>query len=135
MRLSTSEKEEIIRLVDRSELGVNKTLRELPRDDLIQDGAGAASNWKEQEADEERGDDLPVAEAARVPCPAAVSLMICSWTQTNRSLRAKPRRTCCWSGATFIGLVFWMNSAVTGGPPSRSWRSPHSTGPMRDWSP
>jgi transposase InsO family protein len=29
MRLSTSEKEEIIRLVDRSELGVNKTLREL----------------------------------------------------------------------------------------------------------
>lgn len=29
MRLSASEKEEIIRLVDRSELGVNKTLREL----------------------------------------------------------------------------------------------------------
>ena len=29
MRLTTSEKEEIIRLVDRSELGVNKTLREL----------------------------------------------------------------------------------------------------------
>ncbi len=29
MRLSVSEKEEIIRLVDRSELGVNKTLREL----------------------------------------------------------------------------------------------------------
>jgi transposase len=29
MRLSAQEKEEIIRLVDRSELGVNKTLREL----------------------------------------------------------------------------------------------------------
>ena len=29
MRLSASEKEEIIRMVDRSELGVNKTLREL----------------------------------------------------------------------------------------------------------
>ncbi len=29
MRLSASEKEEIIRLVDRSEVGVNKTLREL----------------------------------------------------------------------------------------------------------
>jgi transposase-like protein len=29
MRVSVQEKEEIIRLVDRSELGVNKTLREL----------------------------------------------------------------------------------------------------------
>jgi putative transposase len=29
MRLTAQEKEEIIRLVDRSELGVNKTLREL----------------------------------------------------------------------------------------------------------
>ena len=29
MRVSAAEKEEIIRLVDRSELGVNKTLREL----------------------------------------------------------------------------------------------------------
>ena len=42
--------------------------------------------------------------------------MNCSCTQTNRSSRAKPRLTRFWSGATDTGLVFWMNSAVTGGP-------------------
>jgi hypothetical protein len=31
---------------------LNQNLSDLPRDDLIADGAGAGSNWKEQEADE-----------------------------------------------------------------------------------
>src|SRR5260370_1281091 len=63
---------------------------------------------------------------------AAVSVRNCSCTQTNRSLRAKPRRTSPDSGATTIGLVFWMKSAVTGGPSPRSRLSPGRIGPMRD---
>src|SRR6266481_1956584 len=42
----------------------------------------------------------------------AVSVMNCSWTQTNRSSRAKPRFTRSCSGATESGLVFWMESAA-----------------------
>ena len=64
----------------------------------------------------------------------AVSVMTCSCTTVNRSSRAKPRLTTSWSGATVTGLVFWMNSAVTGGPPRSASASPVSTAPMRDWS-
>ena len=60
--------------------------------------------------------------------------MNCSCTQTNRSSRAKPAFTLRCSGATCTGFMFWMNSAVTGGPPLMSSGSPVSTGPMRDWS-
>ena len=38
------------------------------------------------------------------------------------------------SGETTIGFVFWINSAVTGGPSPRSRLSPDRIGPMRDWS-
>ena len=62
----------------------------------------------------------------------AVAVMNCSCTQTNRSSRAKPAFTLRCSGATCTGLVFWMKSAVTGGPSLRSSGSPVSTGPMRD---
>ena len=55
------------------------------------------------------------------PC-GAVSVMTCSWTTVKRSSRAKPRLTTSWSGATDIGLVFWMSSAVTGGPPHSASR-------------
>ena len=47
---------------------------------------------------------------------AAVSVITCSWTQTKRSSRAKPRFTFFCSGATDTGLVFWISIAVTGGP-------------------
>src|SRR3982074_93748 len=50
----------------------------------------------------------------------AVSVKNCSWTQTNRSSRSNPRLTRFWSGATETGLVFWMNSAVTGGAPRQA---------------
>ncbi|HET9239061.1 MAG TPA: M48 family metalloprotease [Oligoflexus sp.] len=53
---------DIIPILDRSDLELmavrsrmselNQALRDIPREDLIQDGPGAASNWKEQEADE-----------------------------------------------------------------------------------
>src|SRR5579863_187097 len=42
--------------------------------------------------------------------------MNCSCTQTKRSARRKPWCTRPESGATTIGLVFWMKSAVTGDP-------------------
>ena len=47
---------------------------------------------------------------------SAVSVMNCSCTATNRSSRAKPSRTLACSGATVIGLVFWISIAFTGGP-------------------
>jgi predicted SprT family Zn-dependent metalloprotease len=53
---------DIVPILDRSDLELmavrsrlselNQALRDIPREDLIQDGPGAASNWKEQEADE-----------------------------------------------------------------------------------
>ena len=53
----------------------------------------------------------------------------------RRDRRArKPSRTSSDSGATTIGLVFWIRSAVTGGPSPRSRLSPVRIGPMRDWS-
>ena len=61
----------------------------------------------------------------------AVAVMNCSCTHTNRSSRAKPAFTLRCSGATCTGFMFWMNSAVTGGPPLRSSGSPVRTGPMR----
>jgi hypothetical protein len=42
--------------------------------------------------------------------------------------------TFSWSGATETGLVFWMRSAVTGGPFASASGSPHRMAPMRDWS-
>src|SRR6202012_3145253 len=45
----------------------------------------------------------------------AVSVMNCSCTTVNRSGRANPWRTSACSGATVIGLVFWINIALTGG--------------------
>ena len=44
------------------------------------------------------------------------------------------RAPCSISGQTTIGLVFWISSAVTGGPSPRSRLSPVRIGPMRDWS-
>ncbi len=67
-------------------------------------------------------------------CIAAVSVMICSWTQAKRSSRAKPRLTFSCSGATDIGLVFWISIAVTGGPPRSVSVSPERIAPIRDWS-
>ncbi len=64
----------------------------------------------------------------------AVSVMNCSWTQTNRSSRAKPRFTRSCSGATDTGLVFWISIAVTGGPWRRASGSPVRTRPICDWS-
>jgi hypothetical protein len=64
----------------------------------------------------------------------AVSVMNCSCTQVKRSLRPRPSRQSLVSGQTAAGLVFWTSSAVTGGPPPRSWGSPVMTGPKRDWS-
>lgn len=53
---------DIVPILDRSDLELmavrsrlselNQALQDIPREDLIQDGQGAASNWKEQEADE-----------------------------------------------------------------------------------
>ena len=65
---------------------------------------------------------------------AAVSVINCSWTQTKRSSLSNPSRTLSEDGETIIGLVFWINMAVTGGPPCRSIGLPHKTSPIRDWS-
>ena len=64
----------------------------------------------------------------------AVAVMNCSCTHTNKSSRAKPAFTLRCSGATWTGLVFWVNSTVTGGPSLMSAGSPVRIGPMRDWS-
>ena len=65
---------------------------------------------------------------------AAVSVRNCSCTQVNRSSRAKPLCTSSSSGQTIAGLVFWISSAVTGGPPFSAAGSPVRIGPRRDWS-
>ena len=61
---------------------------------------------------------------------SAVSVMNCSWTTVKRSSRAKPARVSVWSGATLTGLVFWMKSALTGGPPFSARASPVRIGPI-----
>ena len=60
--------------------------------------------------------------------------MNCSCTATNRSSRAKPWRTSACSGATVIGLVFWISIALTGGPPCSASASPVRMRPILDWS-
>ena len=62
----------------------------------------------------------------------AVSVMNCSCTAMNRSSRANPWRTSACSGATVIGLVFWISIALTGGPPSAPPASPVRIRPICD---
>ena len=62
----------------------------------------------------------------------AVSVRNCSWTQVKRSSRANPLCTSSSSGQTIAGLVFWISSAVTGGPFFNASRSPVRIGPSRD---
>ena len=64
----------------------------------------------------------------------AVSVMNCSCTTVNRSWRAKPCRTSACSGATVIGLVFWISIAFTGGPFFSAAASPVRIRPIFDWS-
>ncbi len=51
---------------------------------------------------------------------AAVSVMNCSSTTTNRSGRRSPSSTRSWSGAIAAGFEFQQTNAVTGGSSPRS---------------
>jgi len=77
---------------------------------------------------------MPMFELPNMPGSSIGAISIGDIFGKSLGNRAKPRRTASWSGATTIGLVFWISIALTGPRPLSASRSPVRIWPTRDWS-